>query len=733
MALPTVLFPAQSDSNLSLYNVKDTLSLSLAKDYMPGDTSIYVEQNQTQMDLFPTTGIITLTEQCSDPEYRAVSFYYDTKDTTNFLFTGLTILPETPDSEKRAGITRVTMNVVAQHHNILKDAIIAIQNKIGLKADTTTKPFDGNMVQRTEYLLGVVFTPRAWFSVSKIVGVAPLTVEFTSKCFQLGEDLNDNNIVYHWDFGDSTGSNYSAFPVKTTEKVVTHIFEKPGTYTIKHKVVNKYGEDTVIFKDMINARYYAPDEAQVEYHQLAGQTWFEYEGYLKTPAGLAVYLYIPSGINKSTGNYYNGEIVGANGEVMDKIVEYSWNLSDDLAHANSISTNALYSVGGYYDVILRTDTASGAYRITQYPNFINVVERTNAWLFTIQNMKTYANEMGFLSETFKNTQTVFTTIVRNDNFLSIQTNKSQLLKEFYKNTNLTAKTTSSSGLNGVALIHYAGGRYSTDAGSTEAIKAFNFNGFSESYASYPEYTGRPWNWMAFNYVGHTYFILGNATSQPAGTSPTNMQLLDNSIQDETYTVLQTFSREDFTAQAFPLTYNVSQFNSSGESIYGNFSANRSAFKDGLGYILRNNSVGTGFQIKSFFGTEGDANFAVSNFVKYPDIVGPAKLDGELVAMSSYMYFFNNTGAVAAFNPTTKAWSTGGPGYNSIAFNNLQDTTLQDYEDENNSLMVTTDNSHNAYLSFDYSKKAFMKWNDLDLTFTLLGPRPSGTQWLFGTY
>ena len=733
MALPTILYPSQSDTNLTLYSVKDTLSLTLAKDYKPGDKVIYVEQNENVMALFPTTGIITLTEQCSDPEYRAVSFHYGLKNNIDYYFTDLTILPDTNDSEKRSVITKVTMNVVAQHHNALKDAIIAIQNRIGLKNDKTTNAFDGNMVERTEYLLGVVFTPRAWFISNKQIGVAPFTVEFTSKSFQLGEDLLNNSIKYYWDFGDAKGSNTSAFPFSTTEPTITHIFETPGIYTIKLKVVNKYGEDTIVFQKMINVRYYAPDTATIEYHTAGNQIWFTTEKYLKTPAGLSVYLYIPSGVNPLTGNMYTGEIIGANGSITDKITEYTWNLSDDLAHPNSISTNALYTVGGYYDVILRTDAASNAFRITTLPAYINVVERTNAWLFlkTVNNI--YANEMGFLSETFKNIQLATTAISRNDTFLSSQSNQTQLLKEFYRNTNLVNKSVTDSGLNGTGLIHYAGGRFATDAPSTEIIKATNFNGYSETYSTYPEYSGRPWNWIPFNFAGHTYFILGNAASQPAGTSPTNLQLLDNNIQDETYSVLETFSTEDFVGQANSLTYNAAIFDNSGQSTYGNFSAYRYGFRNGLGFILKNNTVGSGFQIKSFYGTESDASYAVSTFTKLPDIVGPAKLEGQLVFMSNLLYFFNNTGAISAFNPTTSSWSTGGPGLNSIAFNNLQDQTVQDYDDDTNTLMVTTDKNHSAYLSFDYSNKSYLKWNDLDLTFTSLNPRPAGNQWLFDTF
>lgn len=732
MALPTVAYPTVSDSNLTLYSVKDTLTLKLAKDYTPGDTKIYVEQNETKMNLFPTVGIITLTEQCSEPEYRAVSFYYNTKNTTEFYFTDLTILPETPISEKRAGVTTVSMNVVAQHHNNIKDAIIAIEKVVGLKTDRTTRPFEGNLVQKVNYLSSIVFTPRAWFTTNKTIGIAPLTVQFTNKSFQLGEDIPDNSILYYWDFGDSTGSNESSFTLTTTSTTVNHTFEKPGLYSIRMKVKNIYGEDTVVFNDMINARYAAPDEAFIEYVLQPSQVYFSSNNYIKTPVGVPVYLFVQNAINIVTGNKYSGELVDVNGNVLDKIVEYTWVLSDNLSHGNSMSTNALYSTGGYYDVVLRTDTASQAFRITMLEKFINVVEQKNAWLFLINGTNINACEMGFLSEVFKSKQSSYLAISSNYAFLSGLANATQLVKEFKKNWNFTPKSSTPSGLGGISLIHYPSGRYSADPSTNESINAFNFNGFDETYSTYPSYTGRPWNWIPMNINNHTYFILGNSTTVPAGTSPTNMQLLDNDIQNQTYSVIQTYTNSNFSTSANSLKYNAAQYNSSGVAIDGEFSAYRSCVQNDVGYILKNLTVGTAFQIKAFYSSSTVGTNYLSTFNKLPDIIGPAKLEGQLVSLYSGLYFFNNTGTVSAFDVTTQSWATGGPGYNSVAFTDLQDTSVTDYEDETNTLVATSDNNHNAYLSFDYSNKAYIKWNDMDLTFKILSPRPTGTQWVFGT-
>ena len=105
----------------------------------------------------------------------------------------------------------------------------------------------------------------------------------------------------------------------------------------------------------------------------------------------------------------------------------------------------------------------------------------------------------------------------------------------------------------------------------------------------------------------------------------------------------------------------------------------------------------------------------------------------MVALSNGVYFFNNTGEVAVYNPTTNVWSTGGPGIGSPAFSSLQDIKVAGFDNSSNSLVATSDTNHNAYLSFDYSNSSFIKFSELDLTFSKLPDRPLGEQFNMTVY
>jgi hypothetical protein len=191
---------------------------------------------------------------------------------------------------------------------------------------------------------------------------------------------------------------------------------------------------------------------------------------------------------------------------------------------------------------------------------------------------------------------------------------------------------------------------------------------------------------------------------------------------------------DFVGQATLLQKNaVADFTTGGVSKYGYFSSYRQALRDDTYYIIKNDKVGTNFRIYSFFSTYQDPTVWLGGFKKLPDILGPTKLEGQLVNLQSGIYFFNNTGAVSAYDTDLGVWRTGGPGLNSIDFIKVQDTNTVDYDDQSNNLLAASDGSYNAYISYDYSPNSFIKFNDLDLTFTKLGSRPEGNQWAIGTY
>ena len=72
--IPEINYPVSLDNDTNLYSVKDSVYLKLARDYMAGDQEIQVEFDKDKTNLFPPNGIITLLEQCSEPDLRALSF-----------------------------------------------------------------------------------------------------------------------------------------------------------------------------------------------------------------------------------------------------------------------------------------------------------------------------------------------------------------------------------------------------------------------------------------------------------------------------------------------------------------------------------------------------------------------------------------------------------------------------------------------------------------------------------
>ena len=90
-----------------------------------------------------------------------------------------------------------------------------------------------------------------------------------------------------------------------------------------------------------------------------------------------------------------------------------------------------------------------------------------------------------------------------------------------------------------------------------------------------------------------------------------------------------------------------------------------------------------------------------------------------------------SGSVSKFDDTATTWTTGGPGVNSLIYRSLQDTSVQGFDDPKDTLLLASDSDKRAYLSFDYSPNAFVKFSEIDLSFKQLSSRPEGNQWVLG--
>ena len=721
MSLPTPQYPNNLDEIENLYDVKDALRLTLAQDYTPGDSIIYVDGNSSTMTAFPEKGIITLTEQCSDPEYRALSFYYSTKSNTDFYFTDLELLNGFIDTAKPKDFTNVVLNVVSQHHNVLKDAVILIQEYLGIKDSSDEESLNYKINQ----IKNIAYKPKAWFSVDAKIGLIPLTVTFTNESIVAENTEN----TYLWDFGDDTTSTSSEATVEKT-------YTESGKYTVSLTVTNEYGENTCVFEDLISARIESPSEAIISFiekdSQIITEGTFGPEGEILTPPRIRakindlISMYIEEGTNPDTGRSYAGEELDG-GDPIDPITNYTWSLGDDLQHPTLSSTNASYSIGGQYDLVLRVDTEVGAYRITSYEDSLEIIEDQNMWLWTIDedNIAT-VNEFGILSETFRTGPTFL--VDRDDSFIDGTNHEEQAKREFSRNVGITPRTTTSSGDGGTTMIFYASGGATL---STQTIKVMEYEGFSDTYSSRPEITGRPWNWAMLASPSKAYFIFGQDPTETVE---------NNSFQYKTTYNLSTLassvsaiSESDYENGATDLESHITvDENEDDIPDYGYFAVYRTAWKDQTGYILRNDGVGDFFRIKSFYKTKGTVSEPFQGITKLTDMAG-TKTEGQLVPLTSGLFFFNNSGNISAYNDSSAVWETGLAGSSTSTFRSVQDTTVDGYNDTSNTLLAASDGERLAYLSFDYSENAFIKFNAADLTFTNLGQRPVGTQLIMGIY
>jgi hypothetical protein len=352
------------------------------------------------------------------------------------------------------------------------------------------------------------------------------------------------------------------------------------------------------------------------------------------------------------------------------------------------------------------------------------------WNIDDSNLAT-SYEFGLISETFKVAGSTYAVNV-NDSFLNAEDENLQTMikHEFSRNTGFTLPSTTSSGGGGNSIIYWASGRSEADPASSEKINSVNFNGLTQSYTSRTSLT-RTWNWVNLNSLNKSYFIFG--TSEPSPNySPTNDLLFAIDLSNDTFQAT-TPSDANYLNGAQELRENVAVFDSEGTSVYGNYSVYRSAWKDDTGYIARNDAVGPFFRIKSFYRTEGTISNPFINIRKLQDIQGPTKLNAELTNLSAGIYVLNNSGSISKYDDSSSSWSTGGPGVNSLLYRSLQDTSVVGYDNLENSLLLASDSDKRAYLSFDYSSNAFLRFSEIDLTFTSIGSRPEGRQWVMSIY
>jgi PKD repeat protein len=203
------VFPKAIDSSLTLFEVNNNLETRLSHNVTATSKYIIVENSSN----FPSSGLLRI----GNPNnLNQEILFYGRKIGNQFH------LLQRGYGRNSAGSwnagTVVTAPVMSEHHNALKDAIIKIENKLGLAANPDPQSIHGTIRTLEHRWL----TPKPGFKAFPLSGNPPLTV-----CFQ--NFSGGHGLHYLWDFGDGSTS---------TDKNPVHTYLNDGHYTVKLNMVS---------------------------------------------------------------------------------------------------------------------------------------------------------------------------------------------------------------------------------------------------------------------------------------------------------------------------------------------------------------------------------------------------------------------------------------------------------------------------------------------------------------
>lgn len=212
------IYPAALDSKETLFEVKNNAETTLKQGLTFLSKTIIVEST----DGFPDKGVIRIGPKTGEPgNYELV--YYDKKTTNTFQnlargFAG------SIRSTFFAGAT-VGNSVIADAHNAVKDAVLNIEENLGLKILPEETSLNGILKKQEVKFLN----PRPIFRAFPVKGPPPLRVRF--------QNFSTGHLIRHfWDFGDGSTS-IETNPIKT--------YSTEGNFTVTLNVMTSTGGQAV--------------------------------------------------------------------------------------------------------------------------------------------------------------------------------------------------------------------------------------------------------------------------------------------------------------------------------------------------------------------------------------------------------------------------------------------------------------------------------------------------------
>lgn len=217
------VFPEAIDDKNTLYEVANNATTLLKQTLSYNSKVVIVEDTSG----FPDRGIIRVGPLSGSPSSPEL-IYYDSKTRNSFKdlkrgFSGSKQNRWTPD-----GKTVVTNSVNADVHNSIKDAVINIEQNLGVKEEPEPVSLNGILkAQEVRFL-----APKPLFRAFPLKGAPLLSVRFQN--FTTGHVIR-----YLWDFGDGGTS---------LEKNPIHTYVAEGNYTVRLNVVTSTGAQGIVTK-----------------------------------------------------------------------------------------------------------------------------------------------------------------------------------------------------------------------------------------------------------------------------------------------------------------------------------------------------------------------------------------------------------------------------------------------------------------------------------------------------
>lgn len=216
------LFPEALDDMETLFEATDNAAVRLKQTLTYNGKIIIVDDTSA----FPDKGELRIgPEPGVSGQFELVYYNKKTSNTFQDLHRGyagsrINYWPATK--------TWVSNSVAAEHHNTLKDAIINIEEDLGLEEDPDPASLNGILKKQEIRFLA----PKPLFRAFPLKGPPSLTVRF--------QNFTTGNIArYLWDFGDG-GTSLDPSP--------SHTYVTEGEYTVKLNVVTTTGAQGVATK-----------------------------------------------------------------------------------------------------------------------------------------------------------------------------------------------------------------------------------------------------------------------------------------------------------------------------------------------------------------------------------------------------------------------------------------------------------------------------------------------------